>query len=118
MDPFHVRDDERVRALRHGAAVRTHGLEVRERPLQLFGLLALALAGAGLVFGAAGVGVVLSAPGSYLPSSFVLPTAGLLCLEVAAFLVMFGLIAEEAVQGQWRNRSPRGPVVREWGEAT
>lgn len=90
----------------------------RDRPLQLFGLMALALVGAGLLFGAASVGVVLSAREIVLTSSFVLPTAGLLCLEVAAFLLMFGLIAEEAVQGSWRERSPRGPMVREWGEAS
>lgn len=88
----------------------------RERPLVLFSLMALVLGAAGLLFGAASLGVILVESGAYLTNSFVLPTAGLLCLEVAAFLVMFGLIAEEAVRGRWQRRSLTGPVVGEWEE--
>lgn len=88
----------------------------RERPLVLFALLACGLVGAGLLFAAGSVGVVLSDPGTYLTRSFVLPAAGLLCLEVAAFMTMLGLIAEEAVRGHWHRKSLDEPVVREWGE--
>lgn len=87
----------------------------RERPLALFGLLAVVLTGVGLVFGLASVGLLLSSPGPFLASSFVLPTVGLLCLEVAAFLVMLGLIAEVALRGRWRRRPLMPPVAREWG---
>lgn len=89
----------------------------RDRPLLLFGLLAAVLIGGGLVFGTASVLVLLGNPTPFLASSFVLPTAGLLCLEVAAFLVMLGLIAEVAVRGRWHRGRMLRPVASEWGVA-
>lgn len=88
----------------------------RERPLVLFALLALMLAGAGLLVGGASAVVLAGDPRPYLASSFVLPSVSLLCLEVAAFLVMLGLIAEVAVRGRWQRHRLRQPVPVEWGE--
>lgn len=87
----------------------------RERPLVLFGLLAAALAGVGLAFGAGSAAVLLRDPGPFLASSFVLPAASLLCLEVAAFLLMLGLIAEVALRGRWHRERLERPVAWEWG---
>lgn len=90
----------------------------RERPLVLFGLLATALAGVGLAFGAGSAAVLLRDPGPFLASSFVLPAASLLCLEVAAFLLMLGLIAEVALRGRWHRQRLERPVAWEWGEGS
>lgn len=88
----------------------------RERPLVFFGLLAAALVGVGLAFGAGSAVVLLENPGPFLESSFVLPASSLLCLEVAAFLVMLGLIAEVALRGRWHRQRLGRPVAWEWGE--
>lgn len=94
-------------------ALRSFG----EHPLLLFSVLALGLIGAGAAFGATSVSVLLAGPSPFVASSFVLPTAGLLCLEVAVFLMMLGLVAEVVIRGRW-NRAPlRSPVAREWGDA-
>lgn len=90
----------------------------RERPLVLFGLLATVLVAAGLAFGAGTVAVLLDAPGPFLASSFVLPAASLLLLEVAAFLLMLGLIAEVALRGRWHRERLERPVAWEWGEGS
>lgn len=89
----------------------------RERPLALFGLLALALGAAGVAFGGASAVGLLRGGVTSLASSFVLPTAGLLCLEVAGFLLMLGLVAEVALRSRWYRRRLAGPVVREWEPA-
>lgn len=90
----------------------------RERPLVLFGLLATVLVTAGLAFGAGTVSVLLDAPGPFFTSSFVLPAASLLLLEVAAFLLMLGLIAEVALRGRWHRERLERPVAWEWGEGS
>ncbi len=90
----------------------------RERPLVLFGLIATVLAGVGLMYGMGSVVELAAAPGPFFRSSFVLPAAAMLCLEVAAFLLMLGLIAEVALRGRWHRQRLERPVAWEWGEET
>lgn len=88
----------------------------RERPLVLFGFLASVLVVVGTASGVASVTMMVAGPGPYFDPSFVLPTVGLLCLEVAAFLLMLGLIAEVALRGRWNRQHLMAPVALEWGD--
>lgn len=87
----------------------------RERPLTLFGFLAAGLALLGTAAGAAGVAVRAAAATTSIQQSYVLPSVGLLCLQVSAFLVMLGLIAEVVLRGRWMRGGLSEPVVHEWG---
>lgn len=88
----------------------------RERPLILFGLLATALVLAGAAFATGTAVVLVGGTSPILESSFVLPAATLLCLEVAVFLLMLGLIAEVVLRGRWHQRRIERPVASEWRE--
>ena len=87
----------------------------RERPLTLFGLAAAVLSVLGLGAGAAGLALRATTEVVTIRQSFVLPSIALLCLQVAAFLVMLGLVAEVALRGRWMRRGLSDPVVHEWG---
>lgn len=87
----------------------------RERPLALFGVIAAGLVAVGLLFGVATAVLLLGDPDPVVAPSFVLPAAGLLCLEVSVFLIMLGLIAEVVLRGRWQRARLSGPIAREWG---
>jgi glycosyltransferase involved in cell wall biosynthesis len=85
----------------------------REAPLRLFGAGALAAAGVGVLF------LLVSAAAIFWfqpakAEAVVFPGAALLCLGVALYLLMLGLIAEFLVRR--RRGGPSQPLVREWTE--
>lgn len=87
----------------------------REAPLRLFGWGALAAAGVGLLFLLASAAAMLW----FQPAkaeAVVFPGAALLCLGVALYLLMLGLIAEFLVRRRRGGRSE--PLVREWAEVS
>jgi glycosyltransferase involved in cell wall biosynthesis len=84
----------------------------REAPLRLFGYAALAATGVGVLFLAAAAAMLWFQP--VKAEAVVLPGAALLCLGLALYLLMLGLIAEFLVRR--RRGGPSQPLVREWSD--
>lgn len=84
----------------------------RERPLQLFGMGALAAFGLGSLFGVATIGGLLN-DHHPVADAFVLPASMLLCFALGGFLLLVGLIAEVALR---RAREEDGEVLPLAGE--
>jgi glycosyltransferase involved in cell wall biosynthesis len=73
----------------------------REKPLAMFGLSALGAACAGTLFFGAWLWSFTQPPGALEGApmnAYVFPGSALLCIALAAYLMMLGLIAEEALQ--------------------
>lgn len=86
----------------------------RERPLLMFGTGAFASAVVALFFF---VLTTVSYPGGFLSSevfALVYPSVGLVCLSLAYFLLLIGLIGEVIVQGRLGSRGIPLPVFEEW----
>jgi glycosyltransferase involved in cell wall biosynthesis len=84
----------------------------RERPLQLFGLVAFAALVPAVGFGVAAVLAVTNL-GDNITDAYVLPAAALLWLMLACFLLMLGLIAEVALRKAREELPDALPIATE-----
>jgi glycosyltransferase involved in cell wall biosynthesis len=81
----------------------------RERPLRMFGFAAAAALAAAGVFGF-GTLLTYPSPAPDTDSYLVLPSCALVCLLLAAYLMMLGLIAEMALR-RAREEDPEAPPI-------
>ncbi len=88
--------------------------EVRERPLQLFGVGALGACLCGIAFAIAAV-IAYASFVARKAQSLVFPGVSLLWFGLAFYLLMLGLIAEAALREELPRRRGTMPVVREVG---
>ena len=84
----------------------------RDRPLVMFGVAAIVATAFGVIM--AGLSLEAALEGSFEPRNvLIFPTASLLCLSLACYLVMLGLIAEVALREARTEFGDMGPLVTE-----
>lgn len=84
----------------------------RDRPLRMFGVAAMVATGFGVIM--AGFSLQGALSGSAEERNvLIFPTASLLCLSLACYLVMLGLIAEVALREARAEFGDMGPLVTE-----
>ena len=84
----------------------------REQPLRMFAGGATVAVGLSLMFGA-GAFIAYSSFRMEKANAFVFPSAALLWLGLACYLLMLGLIAEVALREHQREYPPELPLVSE-----
>jgi glycosyltransferase involved in cell wall biosynthesis len=84
----------------------------RDRPLRMFGIAAMVATGVGII--SAGLSLQGALSGNAEERNvLIFPTTALLCLSLACYLVMLGLIAEVALREARAEFGDMGPLVTE-----